>query len=133
MEKEEALQHLQAAMSQLETLKRLLLASGDESVVQMPPSDGICLFCKEPIHANEKAYRGVHDRCSAKMRREGISKSEAVKKGLLGPKTPGGRKPNPLPDHVLKKMMQEDAEIDAMKAKADEVIKAHRAKKKPKE
>ncbi|GAB5402836.1 MAG: hypothetical protein Aurels2KO_10670 [Aureliella sp.] len=76
----------------------------------------ICLVCGEPVLPGDKYVRGCHESHSRRVvraiERGEYTEKEAIEKGLMAPKSSGGRKPAPLP---LDPRVQQEADEAAAK------------------
>ena len=66
----------------------------------------ICLVCKEPILADEKPVRGVHEKCRKIQKRSDKSDEYLVEKGLLAPESVSGRKPSTRLEDRIKEVSE---------------------------
>lgn len=99
MDREEINKRLDSLVREIQAVYQLVNAD----LPQLPPAalkkleQGICLKCGKRIVKTEDKKRGCHVRCHRSLLRsieKGLfSEFDAIAKGLLAPKSSGGRRP----------------------------------------
>lgn len=122
MDTKKIIARIDEAIETLESIKRTIAGPAAEFPKQRLSliENRICLSCELKIPAEEKVFRGCHERCyrqiSRKIEKGQITDTEAILAGSLAPPEPPGRK-------------DKSNIVANIKAKAHDAIKKNRKPK----